>query len=203
MQFSIKGWLHFLASDVSAYGIPLIVCGLALMIFGWRMWKVCVVVSFGVVGAAIGSYFGQRDGMSNWYAAAGGILLAVASYRPAQHAVAVLGGLVGAGIVGALLSGAGQHGPLLWLGCSLGFIVGSGIAFLHRPFVVVFVTSVLGAVLLVSGLTAAVMTSSPLYNSLRHITSSSAFIIPFLIVVPTVMSCFMQASELKRVDVEL
>jgi hypothetical protein len=203
MLFTIQGWLRFLASDMSAYGIPLILCGVALMTFGWRLWKVCVVVSFGVIGAGIGSRFGQADGMANWYAIGGGLLLGALSYRPAHHAIAVLGGLVGAAIIAALLSGAGQNGPLLWLGSSFGFIVGSGMAFLHRSYVVVFVTSILGAALLVSGLTAAVMTSAQLYNSLRHITSSSSIIVPFLIIVPTVMSCFIQASELKRVDAEL
>ena len=203
MIFSAQGWLRFLGSESSAYGIPLILGGLALMIFGWRLWKLCVVVSFGLIGAIAGSYLGDPNSTASWYAGIGAILLAALSYRPARHAITLLGGLVGAGVVANVLSSAGLSGTLLWLGTTLGFMGCFGLSFLNRAYVVILVTSFLGAALLISGLTAAAMTSSGLYSSLRNVASSSAFIVPFLVVVPTVMSCFLQASEVRRIQIEL
>jgi hypothetical protein len=36
-------------------GIPLVLGGLTLMAFGWRLWKVCAALTFGLIGYGVGA----------------------------------------------------------------------------------------------------------------------------------------------------
>ena len=62
MLVNIDNLLLFLKQSHSAAGFPLVVGGLGLMLFGWRMWKVCVMLSFGLIGAGLGAIAGQAIG---------------------------------------------------------------------------------------------------------------------------------------------
>ena len=55
MITSLNDWLAFLKSSNMIVGLPLLIGGAALMLFGWRMWRVSVVVAFGLGGLAIGA----------------------------------------------------------------------------------------------------------------------------------------------------
>ena len=70
----------------------------------------------------------------------------------------------------------------------------------RRKVLIVFVTSFLGAVMLVSGLAALVMTVPTLYSTLRVMASYTVIVAPFAVLVPTVMSCFYQISELRKMN---
>ncbi len=200
---SLNDWLVLLKESSSAAGFPLVVAGLGLMLFGWRMWKLCVMLSFGVIGAAIAATIvGPCD--DQWlYAIAGGAALGLLSYWPVHYALAILGGLLCASIVMFSLSNAGLSGPPLLIAGAVALIGGTAFAFLNRQYVVIMVTAFQGAILLISGLTAWIMSLPTYYGDLRMMATGSVIVLPFALLVPTVMSAFYQAAEVRRLHADV
>ena len=203
MGASLSQWWSFLnRADVLA-GVPLVVGGLALMLFGWRLWKICVVLCFGLIGAGLGARFAPSHNGVLLYPLVGAVLLGALSYWPARYSVAVLGGLIGAGLVAQVGSGSGLTGAPLWLITGVGFIGSLALSFINRRFVIIGVTAVLGGILLLSGLTVFSRCSPGLYGFLASATSDSSIVLPFILVVPSVVSVCYQAGETSCRGVEL
>jgi hypothetical protein len=74
---------------------------------------------------------------------------------------------------------------------------------LNRQHVVILVTAFLGAVLVVSGLATWIIDMPALYGTVRAMTTGSAIVLPFVLLVPTVMSSFYQIAEVRRLHIEL
>jgi len=200
---SVDEWLIFLKQSHTAVGFPLVVAGIALMFFGWRMWKLCVMLSYAVIGAVIGALLiGPCD--EQWmYALCGAAVLGLISYWPVNIAVSVLGGLIGAGIITFSLAEIGLKGTTLWTAGGIAMAGCTAFAFLNRQHIVIVVTAFLGAVLLMSGVATWVMQLPALYGTLRQMATGSAIVLPFILIVPTVMSSFYQAAEVRRLNVNL
>ena len=203
MITSVNDWLAFLKSADTLVGIPLLIGGVALMLAGWRMWKVCVVFSFGLIGAGVGSALAWTDEYRWLCALVGAIFLGGLSYHPARHAVVLLGGGIGAGFVLHLLSGLHLPASAVWLVGGAAFLGCSALAFISRQTVMIGVTAFLGAILLMSGLTVFVMTSPTLYGYFDATVAGGTLVAAFLLLVPTVVSSFYQASEMHRLGAEI
>ncbi len=203
MITSVEGWVEFLRDLHFVGGVPLVAAGVGMMLFGWRMWKVSVVVTFAIIGAMAASWF-VGPGPYQWvYTIAGGALLALLSYHPVHHAAALLGGLLTATIARYYLIGLNVEGTSLWVASGVALTVGTAFSVLNRRHVVVAVTAFLGAILLISGLATWVMEMPSLFNTIRSMASGSVIVAPFLLIVPTVMSCFYQVGEMHRLQAEV
>ena len=204
MITSLQDWMAFLKESDRLIGFPLLVIGAALMLFGWRLWKICVLLSFGLIGACLATKFGEGAGEQQWMLVpAVGIVLAGVSYFFVHQAVALLGGLIGGAAVMLFLSDLGLNGAILWLCTGVGVIGALAYAIINRRLVVIFVTAILGAVLCISGLAVFVMLSPVLYGTLLSMAAGSVIVLPFILLVPTVMSCFFQVAEVHRLQIEL
>jgi hypothetical protein len=191
-------WLVFLSRSHSAIGMPLLVAGLGLMLFGWRLWKLCVMFSFGLIGALLGAWL-AGPGQAQWvFALAAGALLGVASYWPVGYGVSLLGGLIVAGLVTQSVASMGLSGTALWITGGVACVAGTAYAHLNRQYVVILVTAFLGAALLLSGLAVWMMNLPGLWATLRGLATDSVIILPFLVLVPTVVSSFYQLAEARR-----
>ena len=198
MNEYIHTWIAFLRDSAGVAAFPLLVGGAALMLFGWRMWKICVVLSFGVIGGVLAiSYLPPSD--QRWLLViVAAVLLGAASYWPAKYAVPLLGGLIGGGAMMAYLSELGLKGMPLWCLAGAAVLLSGAYALIYRRKVVVLITAFLGSALLVSGLIAMIMTTPALYTWFDGVARESVIAAPFLLIVPTVMSCFYQMGESRR-----
>jgi hypothetical protein len=198
-----QDWILFLKGADGAAGFPLVAAGLGLMLFGWRTWRICVMLAYMVIGSLIGAFlFGPRDDLL-FYALSAGAVLGLASYWLVNYFAAALGGIIGAGIIMHLLGGVGISDTALWTAGGAAFIGCTAFAFLNRSHLVILVTAFLGAILLVSGLTVWIMGMPRLYGTLNGMAAGSAVVIPFLLLVPTVMSCFYQVADARRIKVDV
>ncbi len=202
MVVSLQDWIVLLRESSSAAGFPLIVGGLGLMLFGWRLWKVCVVLSFGLIGALIGARLVGPSDDQMTYAVVCGIFLGLVSYWPGHISIAVLGGVIGAGVAHSYLEMLHMTGGTLWGGVGAAFVACTAFAVLNRRHVVILVTAFLGAMLLLSGLTSWVMNVPGVLGTFRSMAAWSAIVVPFFVLVPTVMSCFYQIAEVRRLQIE-
>lgn len=204
MTPSLMDWELFLRYSHGAATLPLVVFGLSMMLFGWRLWRFCVCASFGIIAGGIGvAYLTQVIG-SAWisFCVCGG-LVAVLCYWPAPYLVGLLGGVLCAGALCVYLGALGISGTILWALGAAALIAGTAYAFLNRRHVVIFVTAFMGAVALISGIAALVMTVPSLDKALGSIATYSYIVTPFLLLVPTVMSCFYQISDVRRANMKI
>lgn len=199
---SIYDWLLFLKQAGSAAGFPLVVAGLGLMLFGFRVWKVAVVLSYAVIGAGLAAWLKGPCDQQWLYALGGAVVLGALSYKPITLAVSLLGGMVGGAIVMRCLSVVGFHDTPLWAAGAAAMIACTSVSYLNRQHIIIIVTAFLGAVLLLSGLTAWVMASHWLYGAFRSLASESTLVLPFVLAVPTVMSSFYQIAEVHRIGTD-
>ncbi len=203
MITSVNDWVEFLRSSDSTMGFPLVIFGLSLMLFGWRMWKVTVILAYGLIGGVLGAIVAGQSEQQVVFAIAGAIILAVVSAFPVHQAVAVLGGLIGAGISHFYLSRISLNDIMHWSLCGAAFVAFTGFSFLGKQRVVIFVTAFLGAVLLMSGVATWMMSLHSFYGTVNALARNSVIVVPFVLLVPTVMSCFYQIAEVRRLQVEL
>lgn len=200
MQVSdyFQQWLLWLQGARDAAAPLLVIAALILMLFGWRLWKVCVIFSFGLIGAGLGATF-AGDSSSHWYfALIGAVILGLISYLFANLAIGALGGLIGACTILFFLTRLNLSDSTLWALSAAGLLAGAAYSLLHRQHLIVLVTSFLGALLLLSGLAAVAMHSPALMSTMRSMAYSSEIVVPFIILVPTVMSSFYQVSDMRR-----
>ena len=196
---SVHEWMSFLRGTNGVAGFPLVVAGAGLMLFGWRLWKICVMLAFGVIFTLVGAtLIGPTD--DQWpYALAGGAALGLLSYWSVNQAVSVLGGLIGGGLVMFSLGRVGLEGTMLWIAGGSAFVACTAYAYLNRQLVVILVTAFLGSLLLLSGITAWTMVMPAIYQPLYGFATTSIIAVPFMILVTTVMSSFYQSAEVRRV----
>lgn len=187
----------------SLSGLPMMVAGVGLMIFGWRLWRFCVVLSYGLIAVGACLNWVPPDLSPTYYAIAAGILVGAISYLLASYAISVLGGLVGFGCVWYFMASILHlQGPMGWIISGVAFCAATAMSVLYRNHMVIFVTSFLGAVLFMAGLTAVLAVAPSMYGTFRSMASTSAIVIPFMVLVPTVMSFFYQVSEVHRLRAE-
>ncbi len=203
MITSVDEWVSFLRNTDKLIGLPLIVSGAMLMLLGWRFWKPCVAMAYFVVGTILATRYFGTERVELIYAIPVGLATAYISYVYARYAAALLAGLLAAGLVLQMMDGLRIQGFAYWIIGSTACFCGSACGFINRRLVIIFVTAVMGAVLLISGLTCLVMASPSLYGTMRSMTSGSSFVMTFLLLVPTVMSSLFQVSEVHRNQVEL
>ena len=203
MTVSVQDWISLLRDSHSAAGFPLIVGGLGLMLFGWRLWKVCVVLAFGLIGTLISAQIVGPSDNQMIYALACGTVVGLLSYWPVNYSVAILGGVIGAGVSHFYLDSLGLSGGTFWGGIGAAFVLCTAFSVLNRRHVVILVTAFLGALLVLSGLTALVMALPALFGTVRSMAAWSVIVVPFLVLVPTVMSCFYQIAEVRRLQIDL
>ncbi len=197
MITSLPDWAAFLRSTDTIIGLPLILSGLGMMFFGWRLWKGCVVISFGLIGFGLGVHFFDSHPQQLWFSLAIAAALAALSYWPVNYSLALLGGLVGAATLMEILTSAGFMGSVLWILVGLALFSAAALAFINRQLVVIALTAFEGSVLLVSGIAAVVMTM-PALDAV--FSEHSGFAVAFGLLVPTVMSCFYQVAEVHRLN---
>jgi hypothetical protein len=199
----LQMWLSYLKDSHGTAAFPLLVGGVALMLFGWRLWKLCVVLSYGLIGAGAVLVALPESPDRWWYAFSAATILGAASYKPALYAVALLGGLIGVGFIFVYLDAIGMRSPTIWLISGAGLLICTAYALINRRKIVVIVTAFLGAALLTSGLVAVVITSPAMFGWFRSAAEESIIVAPFILLVPTVMSCFYQMGEVRRLQADL
>jgi len=203
MITTVNDWITTLRSANSALGFPLVIGGFGLMLFGWRLWKLCVVLAYGLIGAIAGALL-YGEGNEQWmYSIAGAVILAAASYWPVNYSVSLLGGILGAAVSYFYLGDLDLSLGSMWALCGAVGVCCTAYAFINRRHVVILVTAFFGAVLLISGITTWLLDAPAFFGTVRALSKNSVVVVPFVLLVPTVMSCFYQIAEVRRLQIDV
>jgi hypothetical protein len=148
--------------------------GAVYLIYGWRIFKVLAVVSFGMGGLFLGMELGRRMGTDSsaimWGGIIGLILMAVLSIPLMHWAVRILGAAAGGIITGCIWYALGLPHQYILAGAVIGIVAGGMISFIVFKISVMLFTSLGGAVLIITGLLAL----ANLYE--QHQTTNANFV---------------------------
>ena len=188
----------YLQQSSGLIGIPLAVAGIVLVAAGWRLWRVAVVLSFGILGATAGALLAGQGGPELAYGAIGAVVLGAASYPKAKYSSALLGGIIGAGIFNCIFAGFGLTGGALAIVTAIGLVLFTAVSFLDVRQVIIIITAFEGAVLVVSAAIAFVAEVPGVFNYFRSMATGSSIFVPFLLLVPTVVGTMLQMADANR-----
>lgn len=206
MSWSLESWLTFLRQSGALIGLPLLVAGVAIGAFGYRLAKLCVPVTYIVIGLYAGSWSAtalDQPQQALVYGIPAAVGLAAGAYFLTHHAAVVLAGLLGAFVFGGTLTSLHLYGYAPWVAAALGLAIGCSLAAVNVRQVVIILTALQAAVLFDSGLAAVLMASGSLFSVVRELNAYSPLVLPFLLLVPTVMSAMYQMSEIRRSGIVL
>lgn len=186
------------------YGVVLAMllfaCGLVYMLQGWKIFKILVVANVAVLGAVIGSYLGSMATRSpnTWVftSIAGALLLGGLAWPLMKYAVSLLGGLVGSFVGYGLWHyvtntiDRPEMQQYAWVGALVGLITLGLLAFVILKFVVMFVTSLQGAVMSVGGVLALLLKYMP--DDLEGPLRDNSHLMAILIGVPAIIGFVFQ-----------
>ncbi|MBE0536420.1 MAG: hypothetical protein IH624_12195, partial [Phycisphaerae bacterium] len=94
--------------------------GLVYLLYGWRIFRILVVIAFGLIGMFLGIWVGERSGSELWGGVIGLVALAALAVPLMKWCVFVLGGAAGALITGGLWYAFSFPQVYLWAGASVG-----------------------------------------------------------------------------------
>jgi hypothetical protein len=132
--------------------------GAVYLIYGWRIFKVLAVVSFGMIGLFLGMELGRKMGTESsaimWGGIIGLIILAVISIPLMHWAVSILGAAAGGIITSCIWYALGLPHQYILAGAVIGIVAGGMISFIVFKISVMLFTSLGGAILIITGLLA-------------------------------------------------
>lgn len=166
--------------------------GVIILLFGINVFKAVVMINAAIVGAAIGSFLGEKAGNETVGVVLVGFTAAVISWPLMKHAVAIMGVAIGA-VVGASLWRVFSLNPeLFWAGGLVGGVTFGLLSFLLFRGCVMMYTSLQGASMAVFGILSLIMKYQDIAPKLTQYLSAKSFILPIAIFIPTLCGLIFQ-----------
>ena len=180
-----------LAPWQAALFIPL---GLVSLFYGLKLFRGMVVAYAVIVGALVGQMVAARFAL---HPAAGmivgGLVFGALAWPLLKYAAVMLGGLAGALLV-AVLAYSWSGDPVhIAAGAGVGFIGGLILGALVFRAIIIFMTSVLGAHLVVIGVIVLVSAFGAVGDAVRSGLETRRFFVPVLVGIPAVIGIIYQA----------
>jgi hypothetical protein len=168
------------------------------LMYGWRVFKVLVVLNCGLIGLFVGRILGTKLGSPLWGALMGTTIISLLSLPFIKYSVAVLGALAGAVMGAAIWRVATLPEPLIWSGALAGLVAGGFLAFSSFKVSVMLFTSLQGSAFLAMG-SLALLNDYPDFSvPVATAVYNRVFLLPLLLIVPTIIGVIFQQMLLKR-----
>jgi hypothetical protein len=178
--------------------------GVVYLLYGWRIFRILVVISFGLFGMFLGIFIGRQLGNEMWGGLIGLGLLAFVSVPLMKWAVCILGALAGGILTGGLWYAFGLPEMYIWAGAIIGVVAGGMISFIVLKAAVMLFTSLGGSIITVTGVLALLHMyeglNSPPTTHVQDIVYEQNWFLPVALLVPTVIGIITQNSFLKKSD---
>lgn len=175
--------------------------GTVYMLYGWRIFKILVVICFGMVGMFAGIRMGQRFDSQIVGAIVGLVLLAAISVPMMRWAVSLLGAITGGILAAGLWYAFELPGQYILAGAAIGIVAGGMISFIVFRIAVMLFTSFGGGALIVTGLVALLnlyeSMQEPPTERIRDLFMNQNWFLPALLLAPTVIGIIVQNKLIK------
>jgi hypothetical protein len=177
--------------------------GIVYMLYGWRIFRVLVTISFGFLGLFLGMVAGQYLGSIFLGGVIGMALFAFVSVPLMKWCVSILGAIAGGVITSGLWVACGLSDLYLPAGFVVGFVAGGLISFILLKASVMLFTSLGGSIIMVTGILSLwyqyeVRVLERAETQLHYLIFSYNWFLPVVLIVPTVIGIIFQNKFIKH-----
>lgn len=178
--------------------------GVVYLLYGWRIFRILVVISFGMFGMFLGIFIGRQMGSEVWGGLVGLGLLAFISVPLMKWAVCVLGAIAGGILTGGLWYAFELPEMYIWAGAIIGVVAGGMISFIVLKAAVMLFTSLGGSMIMVTGVLSLLnmyeFRQVPKTTHVEELVYEHNWFLPVVLLVPTVIGIITQNSFVKKSD---
>jgi len=173
--------------------------GSICLFYGWRVFKILVVINFGLLGLVLGMAIIERiNGLNNQLA--GGLigmgLLAVLSVPLMRWAVCILGAVAGGIIAAGIWYAFSLPESYIWAGALTGIVAGGMISFIIFKVAIMLFTSLWGSGLIVVGSLALLYHYTNI--QVEEMVKNQNWFLPTALIVPTAAGILLQNQFVKK-----
>ena len=191
-------WLRLdTVSSIQALGA--ITIAVIFILYGWRLFRLLVALNFLYLGMYLGRYAGSQSNQPNIIllcGVLGAIFCLSMTYPFMKYCVAILGGMAGAAIGGALWKGFAGMDNLILAGALAGMVAGAFLAFSSFKYTVMMFTSVQGSTMLIVGIMAILKNQTPFASVMKQYLIDMPMNLPALLLCSVIMGIFIQKKML-------
>lgn len=175
--------------------------GAVYMLYGCKIFKVLVVIAFGLLGMTAGIFLGQLTGHTDWQiwgGVIGAIILGAISIPLMRWAVSLLGAIAGGILTAAAWYAFGlPDNYLIFAGALIGLIAGGMLSFIIFNAAVVLFTSLGGAGLVLVGILALFKLYGPTSDDVHNWVYGYKWFLPVSLAIPTILGILVQKHAIK------
>ena len=186
--------------------------GIVWLLYGWRIFKILVVISFALLGLYLGITVGQEfanpeeaNHTEVWAGVVGLVLLAFVSVPLMRWCVCILGAVAGGTLTSGLWYAFGLPQLYLWAGGVIGVVAGGMISFIiFKAAVMLFSSLGGGAITLVGALALMHLYETkmvePATTQIHDLIFDHQWFLPVALLLPTVVGIITQNKLIKHSD---
>jgi len=175
--------------------------GIVYLLYGWRIFKVLVVICFGLVGLFAGIKIGSRFNSEIVGGIIGLSVLVGVSVPLMRWAVSILGAVAGGILTASIWYAFELPEKYILAGAIIGIVAGGMISFIVFKIAVMLFTSLGGGVLIVTGMLALFYRyesiQAPPTESVRAMLYNHHWFVPVLLLAPTFIGIIVQNKFIK------
>lgn len=174
--------------------------GTVCLFYGWRVFKILVVISFALLGMVLGMIASAKIIGENHQITGGMIgfvLMAVISVPLMRWAVSILGAIAGAILASGIWYACGLNEQYILAGAIIGIIAGGMISFIIFKIAVMLFSSLGGSGLLVAGVLALLYQYPETTAQVEELVFTEKWFLPAALMLPTIVGVILQNKFIK------
>jgi hypothetical protein len=175
--------------------------GVVCLLYGWRVFKILVILSFALAGLVAGYIINEYliEGNAVWLGIIGMVLMVIVSIPLMRWGVSALGAAAGGILAGGAWYAFELPEKYILAGVLVGVIAGGMISFIIFKIAVMLFTSFGGSVLIVVGILAIIYNrmGEDAQGQIQDLVLNHNWFVPVALIVPTAIGIFIQNKFIK------
>ena len=173
--------------------------GVVCLFYGWRVFKILVIISFALIGLFVGVYINRTliGGNGVWLGIIAMVLFGFFSVPMMRWGVSILGAAAGGMLTGGAWYALRLPEQYIWAGALVGVIAGGMISFIIFKIAVMLFTSFGGGVLVVVGVLAIMYEYMGAADDVENLVFTQKWFLPLVLLVPMALGIFFQNKFIK------
>jgi hypothetical protein len=196
----MESFWNYITTLNRAEAVTFITFGIVCLMYGWRVFKILVVICFALLGVFLGvSITDKIVGLNNRLVSGlvGMGLLGILSIPLMRWAVSILGAIAGGILTSGIWYASGLPEKYIWAGALIGMVAGGMISFIVFKVAVILFSSLSGACLIVVGSLAILYMHPATSVRLEEILFTKKWFLPTLLMAPTLIGLVLQNKFVK------
>jgi hypothetical protein len=174
--------------------------GAVCLLYGWRVFKILVVISFALLGLFFGVTISDKLNGENHRLIGGLIglgLMGAVSVPLMRWAVSILGAIAGGILTSGIWYACGLTEKYIWAGALVGIIAGGMISFIIFKIAVMLFSSLGGGTLIVIGILALLYLYPETTEQVHDLVFTTKWFLPVVLIIPTAVGVIVQNKLIK------